>query len=72
MIVAIHGITGNDNHSAVVGAVEAENVGSVKMALRRFNMTYGKGQLNRRLFNQFAVDANFKIVPMATLDYDQV
>jgi len=72
MIVVIHGITGSDNHSAVVGAVEATSAAEVKMALRRFLHEIGKGQLNRALFNTFAQQSNLRIVPVIGLDYDQV
>jgi hypothetical protein len=72
MIVVIHGITGTDNHSAVVGAVEAESQSVVKLAMRKFCQTHGKAQLNRELFSRFAVDSKLPIVPVTPLDYDQV
>lgn len=72
MITVIHGVTGTDNHSAVVGAVEAENSGAVKQALRKFIQTHGKEQLNRAMFARFALENNFNIVPMAVIDYDQI
>ena len=72
MIIVIHGVTGSDNHSAVVGAVEAESPMAVRLAMRKFFQTYGRNQLNRQRFAEFVTFTGMKIVPIASIDYDQV
>lgn len=72
MIIIIHGITGSDNHSAVVGAVEAASPMEVRLALRKYFQSYGHPQLNRQRFSEFVTFTGMKIVPVASIDYDQV
>jgi len=68
----IHGMTGSDNHSAVVGALEADNVGTVKLALQKFFQSQGRGPLNRLRFGQLAQHSGLKIVPITSVNYDEV
>lgn len=70
MIYVIHGIAGNDNHSAVIGAVEATSPAEVKQAFRKFEQTYPevRGQINRTVFNKFASESGLKIVPIVGID----
>jgi hypothetical protein len=71
MICVIHGTTGGDNHSEVVGAVEATS-NEARQALKKFFQTYGVGPLNRARFNQFVLFSGLQIVPVIGIDYDSV
>jgi hypothetical protein len=72
MIIIIHGVTGSDNHSAVVGAVEAQSPMAVRDAMKKYFQSYGRGQLNRQRFAELVTFSGLKIVPIASIDYDQV
>lgn len=72
MVIVIHGVTGSDNHSAVVGAVDAASPMEVRLALRKYFQTHGHPQLNRQRFAEFVTFTGLKITPIASVDYDQV
>lgn len=71
MIVVIHGITGSDNHSAVVGALEANSTGDVKLAIQKFFQSQGRGPLNRLRFGQLAQHSGLKIFPITAVNFDE-
>jgi hypothetical protein len=74
MIYILHGIAGPDNHSAIVGAVEATSPFEVQQALKKFYQVHPetKGQINRHRFNMFAVHSGLKIVPVVGVDLDNI
>ena len=72
MIIVIHGVTGSDNHSAVVGAVEAASPMEVRQAMKKYFQAHGHPQLNRQRFAELVTFTGLKIVPVASIDYDQV
>lgn len=72
MVIIIHGVTGSDNHSEVIGAVEADSPMAVRLALKKYFQSYGHNQMNRQRFSEFVQHSGMKVVRSAAIDYDFV